>query len=125
MWVSIQSKRTKLSQRMRENIEAFVRRTFQRERRQIGSVVISVGSAKLGGGDLGFKCRLRLWSSYLGLITVRDVGDTVRTAIQQTSLRARHAVRRRLHKRRSQSRRFGRSRVGRWMAGPDVERTLA
>jgi hypothetical protein len=124
MWISIQTNRTKLSQRMRENIEAFVRRTFQRERRQIASVVISVGSVKLGGGELGFKCRLRLWSSYLGLVTVRDVGDTVRTAVQQASLRARHAVRRRLHKRRSQSRRFSRSRIDQWLPGLNVERTL-
>jgi hypothetical protein len=123
MWISIQTDRTKFSQRMRDNIEAFVRRTFQREQRQIASVVISVGSVKLGGGELGFKCRLKLWSSYLGLVTVRDVGDTVRIAVRQASLRARLAARRRLHRRRSRSRRFSRSRIGRWLPEPNVERT--
>src|SRR5262245_37989498 len=119
MWISIRTKRTKLSPRMRRNLEDFVRRTFQRERRQIASAVISVGPAKLGG-DIGFKCRIRLWSSYLGLVTVRDIGDTVRTAVQQASLRARHVVRRRLHKRRSLTRRFSRSRLGRWLPGLSV-----
>jgi hypothetical protein len=106
---------------MRRNIEAFVRRTFQRERRQIASAVISVGPAKLHGGELGFTCRIRLWSSYLGMVAVADIGDTVRTAVQQASLRARHAVRRRLHKRRSQTRRLGTGRLSRWIPGLSVE----
>ena len=120
MWISIRTKRTDLSPRMRQNIEAFVRRTFQRERRQIASAVISVGSVKLGDGELGFKCRIRLWSSYLGLVAIGNIGDTVRTAVQQASLRARHVVRRRLHKRRSQTRRFS-GRLARWSPGLSVE----
>ena len=115
MWISIRTKRTNLSPRMRQNIDAFVRRTFPRERRQIASAVISVGPAKLYGGEPGFTCRIRLWSSYLGMVAVADIGDTVRTAVQQASLRARHAVRRRLHKRRSQTRRMDPGRLSRWL----------
>lgn len=117
MWISIRTKRIDLSPRLRRNIEAHVLRTFQRERRQIASAVISVGPAKFSGDALVFTCRIRLWSSYLGLITVSDVGDTVRTAVQQASLRARHVVRRRLHKRRSQRRRFSHGRLGPWLPG--------
>lgn len=112
MWISIRTKRIDLSPRMRENIEAYILRVFQREKRQIASAIVSVGPAEFSGDQLVFKCRIRLWSSFLGLIKVSEVGDTVRTAVQQASLRARHAARRRLHKRRSQRRRFNRSRLG-------------
>lgn len=105
MWTSIRTKRIDLSSRMRRNIEAHILRVFQREKRQIASAIISLGPAKSTGDLLVFTCRIRLWSSYLGFITVSDVGDTVRTAVQQASLRARHAARRRLNKRRSSLRR--------------------
>jgi hypothetical protein len=94
MWISIGSKRMDLSPRMRQKIEEFVFSLFRRERHQIASAVIAVRPAKLCGGELGFTCRIRLWSSYLGLITLVDVGDTICTAVQQASLRARHVVRR-------------------------------
>jgi hypothetical protein len=96
-WTSIRTKRLRISSRQRRLIDAFVRRTFHRELRHISSVVILLGPAKIGGG-IGYACRVRIWSHYLGLIAASDVGDTVRTAVQQASLRARHAVRRRLHK---------------------------
>ena len=117
MWISLGAKRIDLSLRMRQKIEDFVFNLFRRERRQIASAVIAVKRAKLGGGESGFTCRLRLWSSYLGVVTVVDIGDTIRTAVQQASLRARHVVRRRLHKRRSQRRRFSAARLDRWMPG--------
>ena len=66
------------------------------------------------GGEMGFTCRIRLWSAYLGSIGVRDVGNTLRTAVQQAALRTRQVVRRRLHKRRTKSRRLGRGRLSRW-----------
>jgi hypothetical protein len=106
---------------MRQKIEEFVFNLFRRERRQIASAVLSVEPAKLSGGELGFTCRIRLWSPYLGLVTVVESGDTVRTAVQQASLRARHVVRRRLHKRRSQRRRFSADRLDRGVPGLNVE----
>ena len=115
MWISIQTKRIDLSPRMRENIEAHLLRVFRREKGQIASVIVSVGPAEYSGDLLVFKCRVKLWSSFLGLIKVSDVGDTIRTAVQQASLRARHAARRRLHKRRSHRRRFSRNRLGQWL----------
>jgi hypothetical protein len=121
MWISIKAKRINLSPRMRQNIEKFSFHHFRRELRQIASAVISVTPAKLGGGEFGFTCRLRLWSSYLGVVTVVDIGDTIRTVVQQASLRARHVVRRRLQKRRSQRRRFSADRFDRWMLGLNVE----
>jgi hypothetical protein len=106
---------------MRQKIEEFVFNLFRRERGQIASAVLSVKPAKLSGAELGLTCRITLWSSYLGLITVVDIGDTIRTAIQQASLRARHVVRRRLHKRRSQRRRFRADRLDRLLPGLNVE----
>jgi hypothetical protein len=121
MWITIRTKRTNVSPRMRRNIEAFIRRTFHRERRQIASAVILLGPAKLRDGELGFTCQIRLWSSYLGMVSVADIGDTVRTAVQQASLRARHALRRRLHKRRSRTRRLAPGRLSRWLPDLSVE----
>jgi ribosome-associated translation inhibitor RaiA len=117
MWISIRTKRIDLSPRMRSSIEAHISRVFQREKGQIASAIVSLGPAKLSGELLMFTCRIRLWSSQLGLITVSDVGDTVRTAVQQASLRARHVARRRLHKRRTQRQRISRASLGRWLPG--------
>jgi hypothetical protein len=121
MWISIGAKRIDLSPRVRQKIEEFVFNLFRRERCQIASAVLSVKPAKLGGSELGFTCRIRLWSSYLGQVTVVDIGDTIRTAVQQASLRARHVVRRLLHKRRSQRRRFSADRLDRSMPALNVE----
>ena len=114
MWISIRTKRIKVSSRMRESVESYIRRAFQRERRYVGSIVVGLRPAKLAG-DIGYECRLAIWSHYLGLTVVSDVGDTVRTALQQTSLRAREVVRRRLHKRRGNGRRLKRDRFSRWL----------
>ena len=114
MWISIRTKRVDLSQRMRRNIEGHILRVFEREKDQIASVTVLLGPAKLSGDQLVFTCRIRLWSSYLGLVTVSDVGDTIRTAVQQASLRARHAARRRLQKRRSRRHRLSHGRLG-WL----------
>lgn len=105
MWTSIRTKQLRISPRQRQLIDAFITRTFQRERRHVGSVHVTLGPAKIGGG-LGHACRVRIWSHYLGLITAEDLGDTVRTAVQQASLRARSAMRRRLHKRHESGRRI-------------------
>ena len=113
MWISIRTKRIDLSPRMRRNIEAHIIRVFERERGQIASASVSLGPPKFSGDQLVYSCRIRLWSSHLGLVTVSDVGDTVRTAVQQASLRARHAARRRLQKRRSRRHRFSGSQLRR------------
>jgi hypothetical protein len=105
MWTSIRTKRVRISPRQRQSIDAFVRRNFRRELRHIGSVVVTLGPDKTGGA-IGFKCSVRIWSQYLGLIVAADVGDTLRTAVQQASLRARSALRRRLHKRHDSTRRI-------------------
>lgn len=108
MWISIQTKQVELSQRMRRNIEAHVQRIFGRERRQVASLVVAIEPAKVSRAFVAFTCQIRLWSSFLGLVTVTDAGDTIRTAVQQAGLRARHVARRRLHKRRNRKRRFSR-----------------
>ena len=105
MWTTIQTKRVRISPRQRQLIEAFVRRTFQRELRHISSVVVALSPARIGG-EVGFTCRIRVWSQYLGLITATQAGDTLRTAVQQAGLRVRSALRRRLHKRHDSGRRI-------------------
>ena len=96
MWISIQTKRVNISPRMRRKIEDFIDRLFERERRYVGSVVISIRPTTLGR-DVGYACRITLWSHYLGLTVVSDCGDTIRTAVQQAALRSRQVIRRRLH----------------------------
>jgi ribosome-associated translation inhibitor RaiA len=120
MWISIRTKRVSVSPRMRQRIEAFLRRTFDRERRYIGSVVIRIAPAKLGH-DVGYDCRITLWSHYLGLLVANDSGGTIRTAVQQAVSTIRKAFRRQLHKRRSKTRRANRSRVSRWLSGAATE----
>jgi hypothetical protein len=93
-----------LSLPIRRGIAAFLRRVFEREQHQIRQASVALEPVQ-GGGNLAYVCRIRLWSSWLGLVTVRDVGDTIFAAIQQASLRAREVVRRRLSKRRSVRRR--------------------
>jgi hypothetical protein len=98
MWTSVRTKRVWISPRQRQWIETFARRAFQRELQHIGSVVVTLSPAKKGG-VIGYTCGFRIWSHYLGLINVLDTGDTVRAAVHQAALRARQALRRRLHKR--------------------------
>lgn len=120
MWISIRTKRTDLSPRMRRKIEDFVERTFQRERRYIGSVVLGIEPATLGS-DVTVDCQITVWSRYLGLMVVSQSGDTFRTAVQQAALRSRDVLRRRLQKRRSKTRRGTRSRLSRWLASVPLE----
>ncbi|QDU26749.1 hypothetical protein ETAA8_18300 [Anatilimnocola aggregata] len=117
MWITIRTKSTTLSPRQRRNVEAFIRRTFQREQEKIASCVLTIGPTKVGGGETGFSCHLKLWSSLLGSVVVRDAADTIRSAVQTAALRARHAARRQLHKRGSQSRRLGHHQLSRWLTG--------
>ena len=115
MWISIRTKRVNVSPRMRRKIENFIDRKFERERRYIGSAVISIRPATLGR-EVGYACRITLWSHYLGLTVVIDCGDTIRTAVQQAALRCREVIRRRLHRRRSKTRRMTRGRLDRWFS---------
>lgn len=111
MWISIRTKRCRLSPRMRSRIESHLLRTFRREARHIGSVVVTVSPVALDA-DPGYRCQLRIWSQDLGTIVVSDLGPTVRAATQQAAARARHALRRRLQKRLAKLRRV--TRFPRW-----------
>jgi hypothetical protein len=97
---------------MRRKIESIIDRMFERERRHIGSVVVSIRPATLGR-DMGFACRITLWSHYLGLTVVSYSDDAIRTAVQQAALRLREVIRRSVHKRRSKTRRMTRGRLSR------------
>lgn len=110
MWISIRTKRINISPRTREKIERVVRRSFERQRRYIGSVVVNLAPARRGR-DLGYDCRITLWSHCLGLLVATDSGDTIRTAVQQTLRLSRETFRQRLHKRRTALRRASRSRI--------------
>jgi hypothetical protein len=120
MWISIRTKRVNISPRMRRKIEDFLDRLFERERRYIGSIVISLRPATLNG-EVGYACQITLWSHYLGLTVVSDRGDTIRTAVQQAALRSREVTRRRLHKRRSKTRRMTRGRQNRPLSRSALE----
>lgn len=110
MWISILTKHCQLSQRMRHNIERHVGRALRHQKRHIGSVVVTIRPTRIGGEPV-FRCRLRIWSHYLGTIVVNDVGDTVRTTTQQATARVRQVIRRRLEKRLSGFRRLKRGRL--------------
>lgn len=112
MWISVQTKRVNVAPRLRRKIEDLINRMFERERRYLGSVVVSIWPAPLGR-DVGYACRITLWSHYLALTVVTDRGDTIRTAVQQAALRSREVIRRSLHKRRSKTRRMTRVRLSR------------
>jgi hypothetical protein len=105
MQVSIRTKRMNLNLPIRRSIAAYLRRVFEREQRRIKIALVSLGAANREG-NLAYACTIRLWSPWLGLVAVTDEGDTIFTAIQQASLRARQVARRRLSKRRSVSRRW-------------------
>jgi hypothetical protein len=108
MSIIIQTKHCKLSPRFRHLIESYVRRAMGRELRQISSIALTIGPTTFGG-ESGFRCKLRLFSHFLGDIVVDDVGDRVWSTTQQVTARARHAFRRRLHKRLSKYRRIKRA----------------
>jgi hypothetical protein len=91
-----------------------LRRALHRERRQIGSIVLTIRPTTLAG-EMGYRARLRVWSHYLGTTVVSEMGHTVRTTVQQVTARARHAIRRKLHKRLSRFRRLKRNRIDRWV----------
>jgi len=105
---------------MRRTVQRFVDRSFRRERRYIGSVVVGIAPASVGR-DVAYDCRLTIWSHFLGLIVVSASGDTIRTAVQQATLRSREVLRRRLAKRRSKTRRVARDRLDRWLPRLAVE----
>lgn len=110
MWITVRGTRSTLSARVRRTIEAFVRRSFHREQGPLFGSAIRIARTKLNEGKAGFICTVRLWSTRFGEITVRDAAVTIRTAVQQACLRARHAALLQLPKRRSRSRRSGRIR---------------
>lgn len=112
MWISIQTKRVTISSTMRRRIEEFISRMFERDCRYVGSMVVSIRPVTLGR-EVGYACRITLWSHSLGLTVVSDCGDTIRTAIQQAALWSREVLRRSLHKRRSKTRRMTRSQLHR------------
>lgn len=116
MRVSIRTKRINLNLSIRRAIAAYLGRVFEREQRRIRLAFVLLGAANREG-NLAYTCRIGLWSSWLGLVTVTDEAETIFTAIQQASLRARQVVRRRLNKRRSVSRRSG-SRLRSWLPKP-------
>jgi ribosome-associated translation inhibitor RaiA len=107
MLITVQTKRVAITPRQRQTIERYIRRVFDRQRWQIAQCAVTI--APEVATDLErLACHVRLASQRLGSISVRDTGETMRTAVQQAALRAREVVRRRLHKRRAKARRFGR-----------------
>jgi hypothetical protein len=106
MQVSIRVEGARLGARSRRNAEVFVQRVFQREWRRLDDVTICLGTIRnRRGADEGYLCRLSVGAQALGVIAVEGRGDTVRTALQQASLRARLVLRRRWHARRNRARR--------------------
>lgn len=106
MRVSIRAQRVRLSARLRRNAELLVRRVFQREAHRLNHVTINMAATRSAQGeDDGYLCRLSVAGQVVGLIVVEVHGDTIRTALHQASLRARHVLRRRWHERRRRVRR--------------------
>jgi hypothetical protein len=100
---------------MRQRIETCMQRALRRELRHIGSIVLTIGPTAIGDSP-GYRCRLRIWSHELGVLVVNETGHTVRTTIQHATSRARHAIRRRIHKQYSKYRRIKGSRLNRGLA---------
>lgn len=115
MWISIRTEGCQFSPRMRRNVEAFLRRALRREQRQIGSVIVTFRAMSVHG-EPGYRCLLRTWSHHLGEVVVSDVDHTVRSALHQTTVRARQAIRRKIHKRLAKLRRIKRSQLQQWLA---------
>lgn len=97
-------KNFKLGPNAHQRIETFVLRIFERERRKIASISLSIQAQSMGDQRV-IACQIMLALRAGGLVTVSDFGDTIHTAVLQASLRARQVVRRRLHKSRSLARR--------------------
>ena len=74
MWISIQTKRVNISPRMRRKIEDFIDRLFERERRYVGSVVISIRPTMLGR-DVGYAWQ-SVGSCAFGNWATEDIGAT-------------------------------------------------
>jgi hypothetical protein len=109
MRITLHTGQLRLSARQRKAIEAYVRRIFRRQQPQLAHCAVTMAPI-VERGDLERVCRVRLWSPGLGSIVVRDVANTTRSAVQQAALRARGALRRRLHKRLARARRASESR---------------
>lgn len=112
MLILIQTKRCRLSPRFRHLIESYVRRAMRREQRQIRSLMLTI-SATDSAATPGFRCKVRISSHFLGDIVVDDIGDTVWSTTQRVTARARHACRRKLHKRLSKYHRIKRDDLAR------------
>jgi hypothetical protein len=112
MLITLHTRQLRINARQRHLIEAYVRRLFRRQQPQLARCDVNIAPI-MERGNLRRVCRVQLWSPSLGYIVVRDVADTTRSAVQQAALRARAAVRRRLHKRLARARRVGDSRRGR------------
>jgi hypothetical protein len=110
MWISVLTKRCTLSSRMRRTLETRVHRALRREQHQIGSIVLTISPTRFGE-EPGYRCRLRIWSHYLGVIVGSENGHTILSTTQKAMARVRHAVRRRLHKRLGRFRRAKRGRL--------------
>jgi hypothetical protein len=135
MSIIIQTKHCQLSPRFRHLIESYIRRAMRREQRQISSVTLTISPTTLAG-EPGFRCKVRVWSHFLGDIVVDDVGNTVWSTTQRVTASARHAFRRKLHKRLSKYRRIKRDAIVQWLPdavsrrlkrvdfGTDITRTL-
>lgn len=106
MQMSIRVEGARLSARSRRKAEIFVQRVLQRESARLEHVTICLGTiCNRRGADEGYLCRLSVGAQALGVIAVEGRGDTIRTALQQASLRARLVLRRRWHARRNRARR--------------------
>lgn len=114
MWISIGSRRIRMSPRMRRNIDVYLRKTFLRERRRLGSIIVSVEPARLQG-EPGYRCGLVVWCHRHGLVAVSDTGGTIRSAVQQAAHRARAVVRRKIQRQRSRVRRSPVARSEEWL----------
>jgi hypothetical protein len=114
MWITIRTRRTKISMRLRETMERYIRRTLQRERSQVASIAVYLTSRTLPGGDTQFQCRLVLWSQALGKVVVSETETTIRRAVREATLKAREVIRRNTKRRISRRRRLTRNRLNRY-----------
>ena len=112
MRITLHTKQLRLSARKRELIEAYVRRILRRQQPQLAHCEVTIAPI-VERGNLKRICRVQLWSPGLGSVVVHAVADTIRSTVQQAAVRARAALRRRLHKRLARARRDGDSRRGR------------
>jgi hypothetical protein len=105
MWISIRTRRMSLGTQLRRKIEKHVARVFERQRRNIASVVLYLSPAELTDTGLKFSCRIVLWSPVLGQVAITRLAPSVRQAVRQATQQARQGVRRRLARRQALRRR--------------------